>query len=103
MGALQYKCLNCKAGWNSDPPSQQWKCNYCFSMFSKEELDAVHPPPKTEDEDTPELDLYHCDSCGADLLADSTTSATFVFTAKIQPLSSPGFQEDSPRYLIPFS
>jgi len=103
LSSIQYKCLNCKASLEFDPPSQRWKCYYCFSDFSKEELDAVHSVEDIPDEDQPELDSYHCNSCGAELIADGTTSATFCLYCKSSAIIKSRFAgRFKPRYLIPF-
>lgn len=99
----EYKCLNCKAGLEFDPPSQHWKCHYCFSEFTKEQLDAVYKQDETLDEEMPELDSYKCTSCGAELIADSTTSATFCLYCKNPTVIKSRFSgKFKPKSLIPF-
>jgi DNA-directed RNA polymerase subunit RPC12/RpoP len=103
MSSVQYKCLNCKAGLEFHPPSQKWKCHYCFSEFTKEELDAVHSTADIPDEDQPELESYHCTSCGAELITDGTTSATFCLYCKNPAIIKSRFAgRFKPKYLIPF-
>ena len=103
MASLQYKCLNCKAGLEFDPPSQKWKCQYCFSEFAKEELDQTDQTKDTDEEEIPELDVYHCNSCGAELIADQTTSATFCLYCKNPAIIRSRFTgRFRPKYLIPF-
>lgn len=100
----EYKCLSCKAGLEFDPPSQHWKCKYCFSEYTKEQLDAAYGS-KTEapDEEQPELDSYRCTSCGAELLADETTSATFCLYCKNPTVIKTRFAgRFKPKNLIPF-
>ena len=104
MSSLQYKCLSCSAGLEFNPPSQKWKCHYCFSEFTKEELDiAMGQKPEAEEEEQLELDAYHCNSCGAELLADETTSATFCLYCKNPTIIKSRFTgKFRPKYLIPF-
>ncbi|MDD4679278.1 MAG: DNA helicase PriA [Clostridia bacterium] len=106
MSSLQYKCLNCTAGLEFDPPSQSWKCHYCFSRFTKEQLDIEQDMQEKEEqyeEEQPELDAYHCNSCGAELLADETTSATFCLYCKNPTIIKSRFTgRFRPKYLIPF-
>ncbi|HHT65426.1 MAG TPA: DNA helicase PriA, partial [Clostridiales bacterium] len=103
MASLQYKCLNCHAGLEFNPPSQKWKCHYCFSEFAKEELDQVHQAEDLDGEEMPELDVYHCSSCGAELIADQTTSATFCLYCKNPSIIKSRFTgRFKPKYLIPF-
>ena len=37
--AADYKCPSCKAPLLFDPKLGKWKCNYCESVFSLEELE----------------------------------------------------------------
>lgn len=116
MGSLQYKCLNCAAGLKFDPSSQKWKCDYCFSEFTKEELDTKQEQEQNQKQETdetkksadteeeqPELDVYHCNSCGAELLADETTAATFCLYCKNPTIIKSRFTgKFKPKYVIPF-
>ncbi|HHY83420.1 MAG TPA: DNA helicase PriA [Clostridiales bacterium] len=103
MASLQYKCLNCKAGLEFYPPTQKWKCHYCFSEFTKEELDEVQQVQDSMDEELPELDSYRCTSCGAELITDKTTSATFCLYCKNPAIIKSRFTgKFKPKYVIPF-
>ncbi|MPM80484.1 hypothetical protein SDC9_127531 [bioreactor metagenome] len=101
----EYKCLSCKAGLEFHPPTQNWKCNYCFSEFTKEQLDDAYQQEesKTPEEDNLELDSYKCTSCGAELIADGTTSATFCLYCKSPTIIKSRFSgKFKPKNLIPF-
>lgn len=99
----EYKCLNCKAGLEFDPPSQKWKCHYCFSDFTKEALDSVYKEEELPDEDMPELDSYNCTSCGAELITESTVSATSCLYCKSPTIIKTRFSgRFKPKSLIPF-
>jgi DNA-directed RNA polymerase subunit RPC12/RpoP len=99
----EYKCLNCNAGLEFNPPTQNWKCNYCFSEFTKEKLDDAIKQEETLSEDMPELDSYKCTSCGAELIADSTTSATFCLYCKNPTVIKNRFSgKFQPKSVIPF-
>ena len=95
MSAITYKCPNCDGGLVFDPESGTYACEYCLSKFSQEELmaeeesakeapaEAVQEEPGTE---VPEGEaqqqnavVYHCPSCGAEIMTDETTAATFCF------------------------
>ncbi|PHV71943.1 DNA helicase PriA [Sporanaerobium hydrogeniformans] len=102
-----YKCLSCKAGLEFDPASQKWKCHYCFSSFEKAELDAVYGKEEEKQEETLKeskvLDSYFCSNCGAELIADETTAATFCVYCKSPSIIKRRFEgEFKPRYVIPF-
>jgi DNA-directed RNA polymerase subunit RPC12/RpoP len=101
-----YKCLNCNAPLGFDPTSGHWKCHYCFSEFTKEELDTVYKEEQIKEqsnEESSELNSYHCNNCGAEIVADETTSATFCLYCKSPSLIKERFKgEFHPKYVIPF-
>lgn len=98
-----YKCLNCGSALEFEPESQKWKCHFCGSEYVKEELDTVPSEAAHPDKDTPELDTYHCGNCGAELIADATTSATFCLFCKSPALIKSRFEgKFQPKALIPF-
>lgn len=99
----EYKCLNCKAGLEFDPPSQKWKCHYCFSEFTKEQLDSALKEDELPDDEMPELNAYHCTSCGAELITDNTTAATTCLYCKSPTIIKSRFTgRFKPKSLIPF-
>jgi DNA-directed RNA polymerase subunit RPC12/RpoP len=101
----EYDCPNCGGSLTFDPPSEGWKCGYCFSAFNKEEIDKIYGTTESEqlDEEALELDTYHCDSCGAELIADDTTSATFCLYCKSPTVIKQRFKGSfQPKYAIPF-
>ncbi len=101
MAVSSYKCLNCQAPLAFDPESGQWKCDYCFGRFTKEELDRVYQEESIEE--MKKLSSYHCNNCGAEIVADETTAATFCIYCKSPSLIQERFHgEFHPRYIIPF-
>lgn len=100
-----YTCKNCGAGLSFEPASGKWNCQYCRSSFNKEELDHQHGDVGAEDlhEDFSELESYHCESCGAQLIADETTTATFCVYCRNPVVIKEKFKGVfEPRYVIPF-
>ncbi|MCI5649014.1 MAG: TFIIB-type zinc ribbon-containing protein [Fusicatenibacter sp.] len=97
MSVITYKCPNCGGELIFDPGSGQYKCEYCMSKFSEEEVRSANPEAEGEeqsaDEDTKEREstaekgnaektgavIYTCPSCGAEIITDETTAATFCF------------------------
>lgn len=101
MAVISYKCPNCDGELIFDPATQKYKCEYCNSLFSQEELDAMKPAESTEkkvgaeaaeassqtddqaeeqaDEKQEEAVYYTCPSCGAEIVTDATTAATFCY------------------------
>ena len=93
MEALTYKCPNCGGGLILDPKSGQFKCEFCLSKFSEEELKKLFPdmgapqstatepeqPTAVQDKFEVHSMLYRCPSCGAEIVTDDTTAATFCY------------------------
>jgi DNA-directed RNA polymerase subunit RPC12/RpoP len=99
----QYKCPSCSAGLKFNPTVQVWKCEYCFNEYDLEELEPNRAAEELPEEDIAELDSYRCSNCGADLLADDTTSATFCLYCKSPSIIKTRFSgRFKPKYVIPF-
>lgn len=95
MATTSYKCPNCGAGLLFDPTLQRVKCDFCLSEFTVEEVDAYNrkleeqaareaEEQSAESAGQPEpeeghLVSYHCNSCGAEVVTEETTSATFCY------------------------
>lgn len=91
MAAITNKCPNCGAEITFDPLSQSGKCEFCESEFSVKEIEEIN---KNNNEHINEenLDreynsewstigertsLYSCPRCGAEIISDKNTVATF--------------------------
>lgn len=99
----EFKCLNCKAGLNFNPPTQKWVCDYCYSEFVKEDLEDNSQDDNQLTDDVSDLDLYNCNSCGAQIITDTTTSATFCLYCKNPTIIKNRFSGVfKPKYVIPF-
>ena len=79
MAGVTYKCPSCGAYLVFDPDSQQWKCPFCSSAFSQgdllhkdAEVDQAAPQPAADGGQV----VYHCPSCGSEIMTDETTAAT---------------------------
>lgn len=84
MNVSDYKCLSCSAKLRFDPQTQKWVCDYCGSSYTKKELDKAYGTDdnlknETETEITSEANYscYNCPNCGAEIIMDETTTATF--------------------------
>ena len=121
MGAVSYKCPNCGGDLQFDPAGQQYKCEYCGSVFTQQELDAMQPPEgseqqgfaeesaQTEDDGFSEPSgmgqavIYSCPSCGAEIVTDETTAATFCYYCHNPVVLSGRLSgEYLPDHIIPF-
>ena len=89
MDASEYKCPNCNADLKFDPATQKLTCEYCESSFTIDEIKQIYaeqeqeqPAPEesaAQDEFAEHTNLYHCASCGADIMADDQQTATFCY------------------------
>lgn len=92
MAVISYKCPNCDGELIFDPSTQKYKCEYCSSFFGQTELDDMNPSNtqerKTEEKtsgtpkgqsDTEDAVIYNCPSCGAQIVTDATTAATYCY------------------------
>ena len=50
MAAITWKCPNCGGELLFDPSTQKYRCPYCASVFSQEELEAMTPQEASEQE-----------------------------------------------------
>jgi DNA-directed RNA polymerase subunit RPC12/RpoP len=90
---LEYKCPCCNAGLIFDNDTQQLTCQYCDNTFDIQTVRAYndnHAETSQEEfiwEDNPKQEwnqkeqqsmrLFQCPSCGAQLITDDNTAATF--------------------------
>ena len=108
MAVISFKCPNCDGELIFDPETQKYKCEYCGSKFTQAELDALQPAESEEtdagaadgsdeaEQETTEQQsadtkkkegedggaeavIYNCPSCGAEIVTDATTAATFCY------------------------
>ncbi|ASS76586.1 hypothetical protein CIG75_17530 [Tumebacillus algifaecis] len=90
MDILSYKCPNCSGTLKFDSQIGQMLCEYCDSTFDPEVLkkyDEVLQEEASKDPDwdtyesdewqDPNLGVHLCNSCGAEIVAEETTAATF--------------------------
>lgn len=91
MGTVNYNCPSCAAPLTFNPERQRFCCEYCLSEFSPEKIQQIYAEREQSGADTQqefkeELHdgyVFHCDSCGAEVVATSSTAATTCFTATI--------------------
>ena len=132
MAVISFKCPNCDGELIFDPETQKYKCEYCGSKFTQAELDALQPAEskemnagaadgsdeaeqetieqqsadtkKKEGEDGgAEAVIYNCPSCGAEIVTDATTAATFCYYCHNPVLLSEQLTgEFHPDQIIPF-
>jgi DNA-directed RNA polymerase subunit RPC12/RpoP len=122
VSTITYKCPHCGAPLKFDGDAQNWKCEYCISSFNEKEIRALenklisevenpsmaagenhtheHSP---DDEFTSKARVYSCTSCGAEIVTDDTTAATFCYYCH-NPAIIPGqlSEKYKPSRIIPF-
>jgi DNA-directed RNA polymerase subunit RPC12/RpoP len=131
MAVLSYNCRNCGSALRFNAKTQDWTCEFCGSVFVKDDLletetkeakesNRVVQPDANEDRahregfpGQPELDdqefntrikSYSCPTCGAEIITDESTAATFCFychNPAILPQQLAGVNR--PSKVIPFA
>ncbi len=126
MEVITYKCPNCGGDLTFDPASGKYKCEYCLSSFTQEEAEKANPEAAAETAQSGEQDqaasagagaqqeetkeasegeavVYTCPSCGAEIVTDATTAATYCFYCH-NPVVLKGrlSGEYMPDYVLPF-
>ncbi|MBE6157628.1 MAG: zinc ribbon domain-containing protein [Firmicutes bacterium] len=112
MEVLDNKCPACGAKITFNPKNQLWDCEYCGSKFSLEEMqkhnNASSEEANKKDENKPtkkldDLDVYRCKNCGAEVMADEQTTATFcVYCGSTTILKDKINDGIAPTKIIPF-
>lgn len=103
MEALDHKCPSCGAKVVFHPETQRWDCEYCGSSYSLVELTEQEEKIKKQQRMLEELDCYHCPNCGAQIVADETTTATFcVYCGNTSILKEKLKGNFKPSKIIPF-
>ena len=115
-----YKCPNCGGPLRFDPETQKLKCEYCDSLFTREEVDAFYRKDEiaaaeagtdqqwatdtgewSEDE-AAHMRAYSCPSCGAQLIADENTAVTVCPYCNNPTIVAGQFVSKKPHFVLPF-
>ncbi|MBP0959447.1 MAG: hypothetical protein J5992_04910 [Oscillospiraceae bacterium] len=114
MTTIQYKCPNCGGPLQWSATKQTFACDYCGSEFTEEQLKIAFPDieGKTLEENVEEPEvkefeentsLYRCGSCGAEIIAETTTAATFCYYCHNPVIIEGRLSGDyKPSHVIPF-
>lgn len=129
--ALIYHCPECMAYLRHDGKEGKWVCDYCDSKFTMAELEArgalakeddyeVKNPEEADDNiseiefhfeenlegidgDVSDMTAYSCPSCGAEIVTDGVTAATFcVFCGNPTVIPQQLTGEFRPSAIVPF-
>lgn len=109
--ALDHTCPGCRAPIFFVPSLGKWKCEYCDGAYTLEDLQKHNNASSVKhnqdlnniEESSVVYDSYKCSNCGAEIVADSETSATFcVYCGNTAILKSKLSGEFKPDLIIPF-
>lgn len=109
--ALENRCPACTASISYNPKLGKFKCDYCGGEFTLEEMKSYNDnaanekknTKKTEDDYDTNYISYRCESCGAEIIADENTSATFcIYCGNTAILRSKLSNKFAPDKIIPF-
>lgn len=105
---INVKCPSCKASIVYNPSLGKFKCDYCRSEFTIDEINKVQDQiykkeSSTEEEKDPELVTYKCSNCGAEIIADANTASTFcIYCRHTSILRNKMEGKFRPSKIIPF-
>ncbi len=84
MNATDHKCPACSASLPFDPTTGTWKCEYCGTTYTIEDLEKVEAKNSEREAKKDringrkmDVDEYSCPNCGAKIVTDENTTATF--------------------------
>lgn len=110
--AIDSRCPSCGSKLTFSPKKNKWECKYCNSEFTidelKEKFKSAASKEKNKHDDLVEDDdatffQYNCPDCGAIIVADEQTSATFcVYCGNTAILKNKLAGKFHPSYIIPF-
>ncbi len=120
METIAYKCINCGGPLQYNPEKLKFYCEYCRSAFTEEELkahfgeldenlsqEAEQEPENTQensDDFAASTAIYSCENCGAEIMAEKTTAATFcIYCHSPVVLSNRLTGQYKPDLVIPFT
>lgn len=108
MEVLSYQCPNCGAPLEFNSDTQHWDCKFCLSSFGEKELEEynrehLQQETQKDQEESGEKKCYFCPNCGAEIITDEVTVATFcTFCGNPSVLPKKMEGEFHPQALIPF-
>ena len=85
---MEYKCPACGGAMEFDSKTQQLKCPYCDTQISVEEWERQNAKDQGtaqwtstgnetwSQEETQDMKVYVCQSCGGEIIAEQTTGAS---------------------------
>ncbi|UTC77278.1 hypothetical protein E4O04_04355 [Treponema sp. OMZ 799] len=112
MSVDNYKCPGCGAPISYKPSTGGFKCDYCFSSYTEEEITRCMEELKAKkggsenssfEVENGSVKQYHCNNCGAEVVAGETSSAVFCYYCHSPVVLSDRLRgEFKPDKIIPF-
>ncbi len=121
MDTTQLKCPGCGASLPYNAERRLWKCERCGSEYDRQQIIQITQQKSDSDIDInrpdyqqdspasdyggpqPVLNIYKCNSCGGEMVADENTASTFCpYCGNTNILKSRLEGEFRPKYVIPF-
>lgn len=103
---IDNQCPNCGARIHFNPKLGKFKCDYCDSVLTEEELNKGKKREEvstTDKEENINFISYNCPDCGAEIIADEQTAATFcIYCGNVAILKNKLSGTFKPDKLIPF-
>ena len=106
---LDNNCTLCGASIKFNAKLGKFKCEFCRGEFTLDELKqhidnaAVDKVNEGEKGDDTQYETYKCSNCGAEIVADSNTAATFcLYCRSVAILKSKLSGKFAPTKIIPF-
>lgn len=112
MAGVTYKCPSCGAYLVFDPDTQKWRCEFCSADYDEKDLLAKGEAYAREAEQELEAShaedgsqvVYHCPSCGSEVVTDETTVATQCYYCHSPVVLQGKLTADmKPDLVLPFS
>lgn len=102
---IDNKCLVCGAPLKFNPTLGKFKCEYCKSEFTAEQLKNMEDEKNNIEKESiqDEYYVYNCPDCGAAIITDKDTSATFcVYCGNTSIIKNRLTGKFAPSKIIPF-
>lgn len=102
---IDIQCPSCNAPLHFNSKVGKMKCEYCENEFTVEDLKHVEEVDYTEQADDGKVKYvnYLCSDCGAEIIADEQTSATFcLYCGNTAILKNKLSGKFAPNSIIPF-
>ncbi|NMA50186.1 MAG: hypothetical protein GX947_10570 [Tissierellia bacterium] len=112
MTIKSYKCPNCGAPIEFKPALGKFRCDYCLSEYTEAEINDLYKNLNEVEKETPQENIeghnhlasYTCNSCGATVVTDDTTTSTFCYYCHNPVIISDRLSGSfKPNKMIPFS